>query len=157
MRTLWRSIRTWAWRLGVRLGRGGVRGRTKALGAAGERAAAKHLRREGYTILDRNVTLPSGEVDIVACAPDGRTIVLVEVKCRMVGDGRHPPPESQVHEHKRRKLRSLLKYLTAANGWQDRPRRIDVVAVDWGPRGPAAVRHFVDAVRGGPAGPAGAA
>lgn len=124
-----------------------ARGTTKWLGAQGESHAVKHLKAKGYRILDRNVVLPPGEADIVAEAPDGRTIVLVEVKCRVLGETAHPPPEAQVHEHKRRKLRALLKYLVAANRWEGRARRIDVVAIDWGERGPRAVRHYVDAVR----------
>lgn len=120
---------------------------TAALGRAGEAHAAKTLKSAGYTILDRNVRLPMGEVDIVAQDPDQRTIVIVEVKCRVLGEGAHPPPEAQINARKRRVLIATLRYLTTANNWQSRPKRIDVIAVDWGHKGPIATRHYHNAVR----------
>lgn len=129
-------------------------GSSAALGRAGERHAVKYLRRAGYRILDRNVTLPMGEADIVAEAPPepsaggARAIVVVEVKCRVLGDSAHPPPEAQVHPAKRRKLLAILRYLSKANHWEGRPRRVDIIAIDWGPRGARTLRHFVGAVRG---------
>lgn len=147
---MWAKVRQFAAKVagavGLRTGRP-ARGSTKWLGNQGEAHAVKHLKARGYRILDRNVVVPPGEADIVAEAPDGRTIVLVEVKCRVLGDGTHPPPEAQVHEHKRRTLRAVLRYLVAANRWEARARRIDVVAIDWGERGACAVRHYEDAVR----------
>ena len=50
------------------------------LGRRGERIAAARLRREGYRILARNVRNRFGEIDLVAEAPDRRTVVVVEVK-----------------------------------------------------------------------------
>jgi len=51
-----------------------------SLGERGERAAEKQLRRTGYRILARQLRNRYGEVDILAEAPDGRTIAIVEVK-----------------------------------------------------------------------------
>ncbi|MBI4601734.1 MAG: YraN family protein, partial [Planctomycetes bacterium] len=48
------------------------------LGRRGERAAARHLRRQGLRILARNVREGRGEIDLVAL--DGATLVFVEVK-----------------------------------------------------------------------------
>lgn len=132
---LWRALR----------GAGGVPGgdsATRRLGERGEREAAAFLKRAGFRILDRNVVVPMGEADLVAESPEG-AIVIVEVKSREVGDARHPPPEAQVDQRKRRKLRAILAYLTAANGWEGRARRIDVVAVDWREGRATAVRHYV--------------
>ena len=114
------------------------------LGARGERAAARHLRRRGYRVLRRNVRLPDGEIDLVALAPDGRTIVIVEVKTR-AADAPVAPEES-VTGAKRRKLVSLAERLVSRNGWEGRPVRIDVVAVAWPARGRASITHFEDAV-----------
>jgi len=50
------------------------------LGARGEKAAAKHLRRHGYKILLRNFHSRKAEVDIVARHKDW--LVFVEVKTR---------------------------------------------------------------------------
>jgi putative endonuclease len=51
-----------------------------AAGRAGEDAAAAYLQALGFTILERNLRGPGGEIDIVA--KDGATIVFVEVKRR---------------------------------------------------------------------------
>ncbi len=125
---------------------------TRRLGRAGERLAAKTLRRAGYRVLGRNLHVPMGEADLLCLAPDRRTIVLVEVKTRIASDGSSPfvapPPEAAVHAEKRDKLRRILRHLVAANRWHDRPCRIDVVAIDWpAGGGKPNVRHHADAVR----------
>jgi len=119
------------------------------LGPAGERAAMRHLRSKGYRQLGANVRTHAGEIDLIALAPDRRTIVFVEVKARRVSDGRSsPPPEASVHAAKRRKLRLLVGQIARAKGWTDRPLRIDVVAVEAPPRGRPLVRHYENAVGG---------
>lgn len=50
----------------------------RSLGHAGESVAAWLLHRHGLSILDRNVTVGNGEVDIVA--RHGRDVVVVEVR-----------------------------------------------------------------------------
>jgi len=51
-----------------------------ATGNWGERAATKHLRRNGYNILERNWRTQFAEIDIIA--EKGGTLVIVEVKQR---------------------------------------------------------------------------
>lgn len=124
-------------------------------GRRGEHVAAEHLAREGYRVLARNVVFLAGEIDLVCQAPDGRTIVVVEVKSRVRSPrgsrGSSIRAEEAVGRAKARKLRSLARTLAGQNGWTDRPLRIDIVAVTWGD-GPIEgvapeVRHFVNAVR----------
>ncbi len=125
----------------------------KALGRAGERASARFLKRAGYRVLGRNARVAVGEADLVCLAPDRNTIVIVEVKTRRRGAGRSVlsetvPPEASVHQAKRRKLASVARSLARANGWADRPVRIDVIGVEWPDDGAAPVlRHHVNAVR----------
>jgi putative endonuclease len=126
---------------------------TRRLGRAGERLAARTLRKAGYRILGRNLRVPMGEADLLCLAPDRRTIVLVEVKTRILAepsgnpDYVAPPPEASVHADKRAKLRLILRHLARANRWHDRPCRIDVVAIDWPADGSRPeVRHHVNAV-----------
>lgn len=134
----------------ARLGAGGAgEPQSRKLGRAGERLAARHLRALGYRILGRNVKVKIGEADIVAEAPDRKTIVIVEVKTRSRGSNRSllgevVAPEASVHQTKRRKLRAIARVLVNANGWRDRPVRIDVVAIEWpqGQRKPE-LRHHV--------------
>lgn len=121
---------------------------SRHLGRAGERLAARYLKRHGYRVLLRNHTTRVGEADIVCCGPDGRTIVVVEVKtrARVRGDTSSPPPEASITAHKRRKLLQVARVLRSERGWEDRPLRIDVIAIDWPPSGRAEIRHFESAV-----------
>lgn len=97
-------------------------------------------------MLHRNLRSPIGEVDLVARAPDGRTIVIVEVKSRRLGERDAPPPEAALTATKRRKLVLLTNDLARRNGWLDLPLRIDLVAVDFREGARPEVRHHVNAV-----------
>ena len=117
-------------------------GGTAALGRRGERLAARHLKRQGYRILGRNLRSRLGEIDLAALAPDGRTLVIVEVKA---GRGRGPRPEVHVNGRKQRKLVALAVDLVRRHGLTDRPVRFDIVAVDWPHGQPPTVRHHIGA------------
>lgn len=52
----------------------------KSLGTWGETQAARYLRLHGYSILERNFSCRSGEIDIIA--KKGKFIVFAEVKLR---------------------------------------------------------------------------
>ena len=123
------------------------------VGARGEAAAADYLLARGYAVLARNLRVPMGEADLVCADPDGRTIVLVEVKSRRLDHASVKsaaiPPEAAVHRRKAAKLRAIAAYLRQRNGWTDRPLRIDVVAVRWldgDTTRPPDIRHFRAAV-----------
>lgn len=128
--------------------RGGPATHRDPLGPEGERAAMKHLRSKGYRKLGANVRTNAGEIDLIALAPDKRTIVFVEVKAKRVSAREAPPPEASVHSKKREKLRLLARQIAHSKGWEDRPLRIDVVAVDMPADGRAIVRHYENAVGG---------
>ncbi len=135
----------WHW-LARLLGRDKPRG--KALGRAGERLAAGHLQGAGYRVLGRNIETTVGEADLVCLDPDGRTIVVVEVKTRVEGEPNQPHinPEASVGAQKQRKLLRVAGHLAATRGWQNRPVRIDVIAIDWSDHGHHAIRHYAAAV-----------
>lgn len=126
-------------------------GRRDSLGPKGERAAARYLRRKGLRLLGRNLVTRYGEADLLFETREG-CIVLVEVKSRR-NRAHAPPPEASVTQSKRRKLARILEHLARQNGWTDRPRRIDVVAVVFHPRrwlpDRAVVRHIENAVTQG--------
>ena len=97
------------------------------LGADGERAAEKFLRRQRYTIVARNYRCTSGEVDLIAL--DGSTIVFVEVKTRtQVGFG---SPLEAVGPRKQRQIQRAAQYYLTKNRLHDRNARFDVVGVWW--------------------------
>ena len=77
---------------------------SKRLGALGEQAAAEHLLRRGYSILERNYRTRWGELDLVAF--DGQTLVFCEVKTRRGSSERIPPLQS-VHGRKRSQVRRM--------------------------------------------------
>jgi putative endonuclease len=91
-----------------------------------------------------------GEADVLAIAPDGRTVVLVEVKSRRVeaapGAFAAPPPEASITAAKRAKLTAILRHLSRANGWSRRGLRIDAIAVEWPRVGEPTLRHHVGVV-----------
>lgn len=125
--------------------------RRDPLGPMGERAAMRHLRAKGYRKLGANVRTGVGEIDLIALAPDRRTIVFVEVKAKRVASDFErgaPPPEASVHAKKRGKLRLLANQVARERGWTDRPLRIDVVAVDAHEGGRKTIRHYENAVGG---------
>lgn len=98
------------------------------LGDHGENLAAKHLKQAGYRILKRNFTCRIGEIDIIAEAPNGKTIVIVEVKAASA-ENDAMPPEIRVNHHKQKKLISLAAHYCQKHKLEDRPIRFDVIAV----------------------------
>lgn len=120
------------------------------LGPRGESAAAKHLRKQGYRIIARNVRRSIGEIDLVAESPGRDAVVVVEVKARMIepGDDRQRLPERAITAAKARKLAGLARTLAKRPGLAGRRIRIDVVAVEFvrGRRRPVAVRHYPNAI-----------
>lgn len=111
-----------------RRGRATVCGMTterRALGAYGERVAAKHLEDLGLVVLDRNWRCPDGEVDLIL--RDGDDIVFCEVKTRR-GD-RFGSPAEAIDQRKIRKLRQLAQRWLTQSGTRWDGIRFDVVEV----------------------------
>jgi putative endonuclease len=111
------------------------------IGRKGEKLAARHLKRLGYTILARNYTCPVGEIDLIAL--DGRTIAFVEVKTRQ-GDAL-ADPEDTVTAGKRRKLYQVARYWLSQRRADDYGCRFDVVAVTLLDGDDPIIRHTPDA------------
>lgn len=112
------------------------------LGIEGERHAAEHLERLGFTIVARRHRTRFGELDIVAC--DGTALVFCEVKTR-----RSPGRcwESLGPAKRRQVRRMAAAYLAAV---PDRPRcreiRFDAIGVVIDPRGQlATLEHLIAA------------
>ena len=113
------------------------------LGQRGELAAARYLKRLGYTVLARGQRDRIGEIDLVAV--DGRTLVFVEVKTRRNHDA--GSPSEAVDAAKQRQLtRAALSYLRRHDLLEQRAR-FDVIAITW-PVSSArpTVEHFKNAL-----------
>lgn len=114
--------------------------RRRAVGLAGEAAAASFLEGLGYRIVEHGWRCRAGEIDLVA--EDGDVLVFVEVKARG-GEGFGTPAES-VTPSKRRRLARLAAWFLAERNAHERRCRFDVVEV----RGDD-VHHLADAFRPG--------
>jgi putative endonuclease len=104
--------------------------RTK-LGARGEKLAAEHLRRLGFSIRETNFRCREGEIDIVAQRED--YLVFVEVRTRR-GSSFGTPEESLTPAKGEKIITAAQTYIQTHEGlppdW-----RIDVVAVEMDGRG----------------------
>ena len=108
-----------------------------ALGAYGERLAARHLVERGLIVLDRNWRCSAGEIDLVL--RDGDVLVVCEVKTRTSSVCGSPHEAITPAKLDRLKLLGLLW----AEAHEVRPAetRVDLVAVHRPRRGPSTVEH----------------
>jgi putative endonuclease len=112
-----------------------------ARGGAGEAAAQRFLEGVGMRLIERDVRLTHGQIDLVML--DGDCLVVVEVKARRgAGFGY---PEEAVDARKLRRLRRLTEAYGLMHPEIGRRLRLDVVAVDLDRQGLAGrCRHLVD-------------
>ena len=95
------------------------------LGRRGEEIAARHLRRCGYRILERNFRTAGAEIDLVAA--DHETLVFVEVKTR--SNAEFGVPAEAVDERKAARIRRAAGIYIRRNHAGQRLARFDVVAI----------------------------
>lgn len=115
--------------------------KNKSTGNIGEDIAAQYLEEKGYKILDRNVVLPYGEIDILARQKN--TIIIVEVKTvRGAGFGL---AQDLVRFKKQNKLRLLARGV--CQQYPSKTIRIDVIGVDLFTN-PPEIEHIESAVEG---------
>jgi putative endonuclease len=100
--------------------------RRAALGRTGEAAAEEWLCHAGMRLVERDVRLRNGQIDLVML--DGERLVMVEVKARRGGD--YGPPQEAVTRRKLAKLRELAETYRLLHPRVGRGLRIDVVAVE---------------------------
>ena len=104
---------------------------TRAIGAKGERAARRFLKRNGYRIIGKNYRAAHGEIDIIAWDKRDKRTVFVEVKSRKDN------PES-IQKYGRAaaavNTKKRTRFLTAVQAYQrehpeSRKCRIDIMEV----------------------------
>ena len=110
----------------------------KLTGNRGEDQAVEYLEEKGYKILERNITYPFGEIDILAETPS-KSIVIVEVKT-VSGSG-----WGSAHDLVRHKKQEKLKLLALAieKEYSGCNIRIDVIGIDGNK-----IEHIENAVEG---------
>lgn len=101
-----------------------------ARGRWGENLAATHLRRAGFTIVERNWSIRHarlrGELDIIARRDD--LVVFCEVKARRsTGFG---GAAAAVDQSKQTRIRALAAEWLRATSWSHLDVRFDVIAID---------------------------
>ena len=99
--------------------------RRRALGVAGESAAATWYEAAGYAVLDRNWRCRDGELDLVLGGSD--VIVFCEVKSR--SSTAFGVPASAVTLAKQRRIRHLALRWLAEHGRRAPSLRFDVASV----------------------------
>ena len=109
-------------------------------GRQGQQLAEKFLRKKRMRILARNVNTGPAEIDLVV--RDGRILVFVEVRSRWTQSDAQP--EETVTYRKQQRLVRGAKAFMKFRGWEERPARFDVVAVD-GFTDPPTIRYVPDA------------
>jgi putative endonuclease len=102
------------------------RSHRQRLGRLGEKLAAEHFARLGFTVLAQNHHTRFGELDLVLS--DGRTLVFCEVKTRRLGSGE---PFDSLHGAKQSQVRRIAAHWLSEPS--DRPwheeLRFDAVGV----------------------------
>ena len=113
-------------------------------GALGERLAAEHIEGIGWRIIDRNVRVGRGELDIIAV--DGDELVIIEVRTRRIGI--LSPSETTVGPNKLKSiLKTARKYVEGKLSYEGN-WRIDIAAVTLDENGAYRVEMFSDITMG---------
>jgi len=94
-------------------------------GKDSESVAVRHLKKNGYKILQQNYRTKLGEIDIIA--KDKHALVFVEVKARK--SGRFGSPKWAVTPKKQRKISMVALYYLKATNQQNVKARFDVVTI----------------------------
>ncbi len=117
---------------------------TGGLGRDGERLVASWLEAHGLRVLARNWRCPYGEIDVIA--EDAGELVSVEVKTRR-GTALGAPEAAITLRKRRHLIAAAQSYIAELNADEERPYRIDVVAVQLAPSGKLLeIRHYPSAV-----------
>ncbi len=97
------------------------------LGRRSEEAAVRFLQANGYTIAERNVRFPVGEIDVVAW--EAETLCFVEV--RSASSSQWGGALASVTRPKQRRLIRAAQWYLARRKALPAQIRFDVVAIDW--------------------------
>lgn len=95
----------------------------RKFGRAAEDAAERFFRQQGYVVMDRNVRMANGEIDLIA--RHGDTIVFVEVKARRTEE--FGGAVYAIDRRKEKRLIRLASQYLAQHGLSQRPCRFDVI------------------------------
>ncbi|MEK6531738.1 MAG: YraN family protein [Deltaproteobacteria bacterium] len=109
-------------------------------GFFGQDAAEKELKKQGYTIIERNFRCRHGEIDIIA--EHGTYIVFIEVKTR--SNRSFGTPACSIDSRKKRRIIMSARQYLSMRGISDRDARFDVASIELN-RGATAIEIIKDA------------
>jgi putative endonuclease len=101
-------------------------------GKESESAAVKHLKKNGYRIIEQNYRTKLGEIDIIA--KEKNTIVFVEVKSRKTLS--YGNPKYALTPKKKRKISMAALYFLKVTKQSGSKARFDVVSISPGKNAP---------------------
>ena len=107
-----------------------------ALGAEGERGAARFLLSKNWRLLDQNLRVAGGEIDLLF-RDEEQSVVLVEVKTRQI-EG-ETDPTANLNATKRRQLARLAQVI--ADRYPEASVRVDAVVII---KHPYSINHYED-------------
>ena len=111
-----------------------AKAKARTTGIRGETFAYWYLRRQGYTLVARNYTVPGikGEIDLIGY--DGQALAFVEVKTRSTSVStsahQHSTPEDAVTADKRRNLARMARQFLRSRRIDPASCRFDVLAIE---------------------------
>ena len=105
----------------------------RELGQAGEDLAARFLKQQGFSILERNVRSRFGEIDLVALKK--REIYIVEVKTRSSDD--YGEPIESVPWHRLRRLKKMAEWYLQRRKASNAMAHLSLLGVDHSQTPPA--------------------
>ena len=97
-----------------------------SIGALGEEAAVKAIKKQGYKIIERNYRTKMGEIDIIA--KDGDYTCFIEVRLRKNND--FGSPADTIDINKQRKIIRTAQYYAVTKKIYDTPMRFDAVLIN---------------------------
>lgn len=98
----------------------------RKVGAKYEEIACTYLEKQGYKILERNLTTPHGEIDIIA--QKERELVFCE--CKFRSSQKYGDPLEAVDRKKQRHISKSAAYYYTYHGYGDEVAcRFDVIAI----------------------------
>lgn len=102
----------------------------RKLGHTGEQIAENFLISQDYQIIQKNFYSRFGEIDIIACSPEGQ-LIFIEVKTR-TNTFFGLPQESITFQKKQRIIKTALHFLKLATTKQPTTWRFDAILVQLG-------------------------
>jgi putative endonuclease len=120
-------------------------GSRQNVGFWGENLAAQYLQAQGYSVLERNVRTPYGEIDLVVQKGSPPITVFVEVKTRRTRS--FGLPEDSVTARKQAHLLASVAFYAQNHPELVGEQRVDVISIQrYDPKTQPIITHFENAV-----------